>query len=129
MPHDDSGLQDLEVYVSCLAQLSDFPEVNGKGFMVLWEDEKRRPNLQVDDPLLHKKLMDLATDPRYDDYPNLKNAATALVNTYGLNDQGQERSKLHKRQGSAWDVESTTTLTDSYELSSVRKGEYSRVEA
>jgi hypothetical protein len=128
MPHDDSGLQDLEVYVSCLAQLSDFPEVNGEGFMVLWEDEKRRPNLQVDDPLLHKKLMDLATDPRYDDHPNLKNAAIALVNVYGLNDQGQERSKLHKRQGSAWDVGSTTTLTDSYELNSVRNGGYSRVE-
>jgi hypothetical protein len=129
---DDSRLEYLEVYVSCLAQLSDFPEERGRGYALLWEDAKRHPNLPVEDPRLCKELMELATDPRYNEHSNLKNAATALVEIYGLNDQGEERSKLRRPQLSPWGVpDSNTTVVETeeiVELDSIRKDGYSRVE-
>jgi hypothetical protein len=124
---DGSGLEYLEVYVSCLAQLSDFKEDPGKGIRLLWEDAKRLPDLQVEDPQLElrKKLMELATDPRYDRNPNLKKAASALADIYKLNND--------QRQGSG-DADSIITLTESphsyeeMELTSGRNKGYCRVD-
>lgn len=52
--------------------------------------------------------MELAVDLRYDDHSDMKNAATVLVKTQGLKDEGEKRSKP---QGLAWDLGSTTTLS------------------
>lgn len=126
---DGSGLEYLEAYVLCLAQLSDFKEDPGEGCTLLWEDAKWLPDLRAEDPQdeLSKKLKELATDPRYDCNPKLKKAASALVDIYKLNND--------QKKGSG-DADSITTLTgaphsyedEEMELVSRRNKGYCRVD-
>ena len=75
-------LQHLEIYVLCLALLSDFKDDEGS-YRCLWEDAKRHPQLEED---LRDKLVELANPP----YPpgRLRNAAIQVLNNYGLDSQG-----------------------------------------
>ena len=73
-------LQHLEVYVLCLAALSDFKHDEGS-YQCLWEDAKRHPPLEED---LRNKLVDLAKDPP----GRLRSAAIQVLKNYGLDSQG-----------------------------------------
>jgi hypothetical protein len=79
LPH----FEDLEIYVGCLARLSDFTEYGGS-FWLLNEDARSRPPL--DDPL-RTKLVEFATSHR----PRLSTSAVQALHNYGLDNRGQKR--------------------------------------
>ncbi|KAF8811283.1 hypothetical protein BYT27DRAFT_6462320 [Phlegmacium glaucopus] len=131
--HEDSEPTDLEVYVSCLAQLSDFEKYTGS-WRLLHEDGKRHPGLEQQ---LVTKLVWLATNPLALEQcgENVKNAAIMVLRNHRLDEHGKEK-KQHKRQASG-DAGSTITFPEaahSYyyeepvELYSRGNGGYSRVD-
>lgn len=75
--------EDLEIYVGCLARISDFTDYGGT-FWLLNEDARSHPPL--DDPL-HAKLVELATSYR----PRLRTSALEVLHNYGLDSRGQKR--------------------------------------
>ena len=129
MLNEDSQLEKLEIYVSCLARLSAFRDYKGS-FWRMREDAMQHPPL---DCPLRNKLMELATNPRYSS--SLKRAATEVLNNYKTNGlERQERSGLRKRQMSGdtssmiVPVESSQSYEE-MELHSRRKnGSYTRVD-
>ena len=78
-----SRMQNLEIYVTCLAQLSDFTDYEGS-FWCLKEDARRHPKLEE---MLIKKLMVLA-NPRYRFQASLRSVATKVLNNYQLDIEG-----------------------------------------
>ena len=72
------SLQHLEIYVSCLALLSEFKDDEGS-FRCLWEDAKRHPQLEDQ---LRDKLVELA------DAPYHLRAAVDVLKNYGLDSRG-----------------------------------------
>jgi len=79
LPH----LEDLEIYVGCLARISDFADYGGT-FWLLNEDARSHP--PIDDPL-RVKLVELATSCR----PCLRTSAVEVLHNYGLDNRGQKR--------------------------------------
>jgi hypothetical protein len=69
--------EELEIYVSCLAQLSDF-EYDKGSFWRLREDAKRHPKLG---DLLHDKLKELENSKCI---PGLRSAATETLKNFSL---------------------------------------------
>ena len=101
-------LQPLEIYVSCLALLSDFEDYKGS-FRCLWEDAKRHPKLEEE---LRDKLVELVNPS----YPlSLRSAAIQVLKNYGLNDRGEQAGiddlnvKARKRWGFTQDVRTDST--------------------
>ena len=74
---EDPHLQNLEIYMSCLAQLSEFEDSKGS-FWCLWEDTKQHPKLER---LLIDKLVMLAKTRH-------RLGAIKILNRYGLNEEG-----------------------------------------
>ena len=75
------ALQHLEIYVACLALLSDFEDYQGS-FRCLWEDAKQHAKLEEE---LRNKLVELVNPS----YPfSLRSAAIQVLKNYGLDSQG-----------------------------------------
>src|SRR6202044_1986556 len=73
MLNEESQLEKLEIYVSCLARLSAFTDSKGS-FWRMREDAMDHPPLEGP---LHNKLMELSTNSRYS--PSLKRAAAEVL--------------------------------------------------
>ena len=87
---EDSQMHHLGIYVSCLAILSDFTDYEGS-FWRMREDARQHPRLDLNpkEQPLRNKLVELARNPRCS---SLRNAATKVLNNYGLNSQGDALS-------------------------------------
>jgi hypothetical protein len=85
---EDQQMHHLEIYVSCLAILSDFEDYEGS-FWVMREDARQHPKLDSDpkEQSLRNKLVELARNPRY--RSNLRSASAKVLNNYGLGSQGR----------------------------------------
>ena len=80
---EDPHLIYLEIYIACLAQLSEFTDCKGK-FWCLREDEKQHPKLEQ---LLIDKLVELANS-QHDYQVGLKGAAAKVLNNFKLSREG-----------------------------------------
>ncbi|KAF8811280.1 hypothetical protein BYT27DRAFT_7134298 [Phlegmacium glaucopus] len=87
MLHENSQPNDLEIYVSCLAQLSDFTKKQGSWWL-LWENMKRRRKL---DEKLQKKLEELAkfSESQARGSSNIKRYAKLVLDIY-RSDEGKK---------------------------------------
>ena len=75
---EDPHLQNLEIYMSCLAQLSEFEDCKGS-FWCLWEDTMQHPKLEQS--LIEKLVMLAKTRPQV--------GAIKILNRYGLDEEGK----------------------------------------
>ena len=75
---EDQKLYHLEIYVSCLAILSDFEDYEGS-FWLMREDARQHPKLDSDpkEQLLRNKLVELARNPQY--CSNLRSASAKVL--------------------------------------------------
>jgi hypothetical protein len=80
---EDPNSINLEIYVACLARLSDFTDYKGT-FWCLWEDSMQHPKLEE---ALIDKLVVLA-NPRHQFQVGLRSAAAKVLNNYGLDIKG-----------------------------------------
>ena len=80
---DDPDLENLEIYVACLARLSEFEDCEGS-LGCLREDARQHPKLEQ--PLI-RKLVVLA-DPEHGYQVGLRNAATKVLKNYKLDREG-----------------------------------------
>lgn len=120
MLYEDSQLKDLETYVSCLAQLSDFQDddiwnrSNWKLLIHLREDAKGHPILEDS---LRNKLVELIKDSRSN---NLTEVAGVVLSNFGFDECGGELKapsrwlRMTRRQQFevSGDVSSTITLNE-----------------
>ena len=81
--HSTNEDSHLEIYIACLAQLSEFTDDKGT-FWCLREDAKQHPML---DQKLINKLVELADSP-HDFQGGLKDAAANVLYNYRLNTNG-----------------------------------------
>ena len=88
LPH----FEDLEIYVGCLARLSNFTEYEGS-FWLLNEDARSRPPL--DNPL-RAKLVEFATSNR----PRLSTSAVQALHNYWLDNLNQGQSRYISEESS-----------------------------
>ena len=79
----DAHLKNLEIYIACLARLSEFTDYEGS-FWCLWEDTMQHPKLEQ--PLIDKLVM--LADPRHHFEVGLRSAATKVLNNYELDMEG-----------------------------------------
>ena len=102
----DQQMHHLEIYVSCLAILSDFEDYEGS-FWLMREDARQHPKLDSDPKVqpLRNKLVELARNPRY--CSSLRSASAKVLYNYGLDSQGMDilwaallRSKYHEHRSS-----------------------------
>ena len=79
----------LEIYVSCLAILSDFEDYEGS-FWLMREDARRHPKLDLDpkEEPLRNKLVEFARNPRYS--LSLRSASAKVLDNYKLDTQGND---------------------------------------
>ena len=106
--YDHSQLKDLEIYVSSLAQLSDFKHDHFWDWDFLKnlrEDAKSHPVLE---DTLRKKLVELIKDSRSDD---LRAAASVVLYNFGFNENGKNLTST-KVAIDVSDASSMTTLTE-----------------
>ena len=106
--YDHSQLKDLEIYVSSLAQLSDFKHDHfwdWEFLKNLREDAKSHPVLE---DTLRKKLVELIKDSRSDD---LRAAASVVLYNFGFNENGKNLTST-KVAIDVSDASSMTTLTE-----------------
>ena len=80
----DPHLKNLEIYVACLARLSEFTDYEGS-FWCLREDAMQHPKLE--EPLIDK-LVEFAS-PRNHFQDGLKSAATKVLNNFELDMEGK----------------------------------------
>ena len=85
----DQQMHHLEIYVSCLAILSDFEDYEGS-FWLMREDARQHPKLDSDPKVqpLRNKLVELARNPRY--CSSLRSASAKVLYNYGLDSQGMD---------------------------------------
>ena len=83
----DPDLENQEIYVACLARLSDFEDCKGS-FWCLREDARQHPELEQ--PLIDK-LVELANS-RHGLQDSLKSAAAKVLENYGLDEHGNFRA-------------------------------------
>jgi hypothetical protein len=76
---EDAHLKNLEIYIACLARLSEFTDYEGS-FWCLWEDAMQHPKLEQ--PLIDKLMM--LANPRHRFQVDLRSAATKVLNNYEL---------------------------------------------
>ena len=79
----DRHLKNLEIYIACLAQLSDFTDSKGT-FWCLREDAKQHPKLER--PLIDKLVEFVNPQCHFQD--GLRSAATKVLNNYQLDMEG-----------------------------------------
>ena len=80
---EDPHMKNLEIYIACLARLSEFKDYEGS-FWCLWEDTMQHPKLEQ--PLIDKLVM--LADPRHHFEIGLRSAATKVLNNYELDMEG-----------------------------------------
>ena len=85
---EDPDLENLEIYVACLARFSDFEDLEGN-LWCLKEDARQHPKLEQ--PLI-RKLVELA-NPRPGFQVGLRSAATRVLENYGLDAEGNSRAE------------------------------------
>jgi hypothetical protein len=112
---DKNNLKDLETYVSCLAQLSDFKEDRWswkfwkletlKMLLHLREDAKTLPILENS---LREKLEEFQNSPSAD----LKEAANAVLRRYQVHEHGNELQLQPLESEVSGDTSSMNTLTE-----------------
>ena len=85
---EDPDLENLEIYVACLARLSDFEDCEGN-LWCLKEDARQHPKLEQ--PLI-RKLVELA-NLRHGFQVGLRSAATRVLENYGLDAEGNSRAE------------------------------------
>jgi hypothetical protein len=78
--------ENLEIYVACLARLSDFKDSEGS-YKCLWEDAMQHPKL--DQPLIDKLVVLANSQDRFQD--GLRSAATKVLVNYKLDIEGNSR--------------------------------------
>jgi len=96
MFYNHSQLKDLEIYVSCLAQLSDFKDDSIWDRKLWWhlrEDAKGHPILEDS---LRDKLVELIQDSRSND---LTHDARVVLTKFGLDEHGKKLRKQVPRSG------------------------------
>ena len=81
---EDPHLKNLEIYIACLARLSEFTDYEGS-FWCLWEDAMLHPKLEQ--PLIDKLVV--FANPRHDFHDGLRSAATKVLNNYELDIEGK----------------------------------------
>ena len=81
---DDPHLKNLEIYIACLARLSEFTDYEGS-FWCLWEDAMQHSKLEQ--PLIDKLVV--LANPRHDFQDGLRSAATKVLNNYELDMEGK----------------------------------------
>ena len=84
---EDPQLKNLEIYIACLARLSEFTD-SGGSFKCLWEDAMQHPKLEqllVDKLVLFANL-DLRRRPQEE---GLRSAATKVLNNYRMDIEGK----------------------------------------
>ena len=107
---EDPHSKDLEIYIACLARLSEFTDCKGT-FMRLWEDAMQHPKLEQ--PVIDK-LVELANPQRHSQV--VRSAAIKVLNNYKLDMEGNPlRSPTVVLESVATDPRSETTsmLNDS----------------
>ena len=104
---EDQQMYHLEIYVSCLAILSDFEDYEGS-FWFMREDARQHPKLDSDpkEQPLRKKLVELARSPRY--CSSLRSASTKVLKNYGLDSQG------HSLRNAATLIQKSTSTTNAW---------------
>jgi hypothetical protein len=81
---EDPHLKSLEIYIACLAQLSEFTDYEGS-ISCLWENAMQHPKLEQ--PLIDKLVV--FANPRHHHFPvGLRSAATKVLNNYELDMEG-----------------------------------------
>ena len=101
---EDSRSNDLEIYIACLARLSEFTDCEGT-FWCLREDAMQHPKLEQ--PLIDK-LVELANPQRYSQV--VRSAATKVLNNYKLDMEGNPLGPT-ALESVATDPRSETTST------------------
>jgi hypothetical protein len=76
--------ENLEIYIACLARLSDFADSEGS-YKCLWEDAMQHPKLEQ--PLIDKMVV--LANPRRRFQDGLRSAATKVLNNYELDMEGK----------------------------------------
>jgi hypothetical protein len=79
--------ENLEIYIACLARLSEFTDSEGS-FKCLWENAKQHPKLE---PSLIVELVKFTNLPG-NSQDDLRNAAFMVLNNYGLDKGGKLKS-------------------------------------
>ena len=80
---EDPQLKNLEIYIACLARLSEFTDYEGR-LWCLREDARQHPKLEQ--PLIDKLVV--FADPRRHFQDGLRSAATKVLNNYELDIEG-----------------------------------------
>jgi len=94
---EDRHLKNLEIYLACLARLSEFKNYEGT-FWCLWEDAMQHPKLEQ--PLIDR-LVALANDSSPHFQVGLKSAAIKVLNNYELDMEG---NPVRSRVTGSWSV-------------------------
>jgi hypothetical protein len=100
---EDPHMKNLEIYVACLARLSEFTDNKGS-FWCLREDAMQHPKLEQ--PLIDKLVV--FSNPRHHFQDGLRSAATKVLNNYELDVEGKP-------------VTSPATVSESWSFSTVLK--------
>ena len=74
---EDSHLEDIEIYLACLARLSDFQDSEGT-FRCLWEEAMKHPKLEQ--PLIDKLVVFAKSQDQFQD--GLRSAAIKVLTNY-----------------------------------------------
>ena len=81
--NEDRQLEYIEIYIACLARLSEFTDSEGTGVR-LWEDAMQHPKLEQ--PLIDKLVV--YANPRHHFQDGLRSAATKVLNNFKLDMEG-----------------------------------------
>ena len=110
-------LKDLEIYMACLARLSDFQDYKG-AWSCVWEDAKKHPELEE---LLIDKLVELANSERHSQV--VTSAATKVLNNYKLDMQGKPlRSPTVLESVATYPRSETTSMLNDNDLNRQERG-------
>ena len=80
---EDQQLENLEIYVACLARLSEFTDYEGNS-RCLWEDAMQHPKLEQ--PLIDNLVVFAKSQDQFQD--GLRSAAIKVLTNYNLDMDG-----------------------------------------
>ena len=80
---EDPRLKNIEIYIACLARLSEFTDSEGNG-ICLWEDAMKHPKLEQ--ALIDKLVVYANSQHHFQDV--LRSAATKVLNNFKLDMEG-----------------------------------------
>jgi len=95
---DDLHLKNLEIYVACLARLSEFTDYEGT-LWCLWENAMQHPKLEQ--PLIASDKLVVLANPGHDFQVGLRSAASKVLNNYELDMEG---NPVRSRDTVLWSV-------------------------